>query len=469
MFLRKPALILTAVGLVAALVFEAWQNRRRGVYFSDPATARPNPEYASAATLGTNAPALTNLANSLHIAETTNAILLSFPFKHRSGDGLPPDAILTGTSSVPLPNNAVVHLDAIASGWNAPQTNFDSIEIPGRLYTAAGAPADPAALPGITPSDLNLRFEGMYPAVKFFLSATNLAEFKVLACRLFDARTKQTLMRSYSSGKDGHRFSFETQLFAWHPASLELAVDLAIGPIQTHILEVRERAQTSWNNGSLTIAAVVDGKFSRTSNNYDGRTNHFKGVLEEAGLSSQPRSSVVILSSPSGSGAPLDLEFVDSQGKPLLVETTSANNSLIIVSLRAARKDVAQLRVKVYPTLYRVIFQIPELPGLPPENRQIANLFDSRIPFIRFNHDWEILQAVGNLAQMDVAPANSSWTNVIFPLIRTNTTPRELLQEASRHLVDKGETFAPNPETHRIEVRSSPIVELLRNLKKLLP
>ena len=206
------------------------------------------------------------------------------------------------------------------------------------------------------------------------------------------------------------------------------------------------------------------------SSSSDGRTNVVNISLGNGTPAGDERASFVFLSWPTAADLPLDIELLDDAGKPLPSYGSSSGSNVLVPSVRAAADEVKKIRVKYYPKLYRIIFRIPELPGLPEENRGLKNLFDARVPYMRLRQQWEIDDALRKLTQMNIfmgsLPLNP--TNIYYPVIYTNTTTRAIFQDISRHLANPEDRLKTDPQKNEIEVARPPLALLLDRLKKLL-
>ena len=50
--------------------------------------------------------------------------------------------------------------------------------------------------------------------------------------------------------------------------------------------------------------------------------------------------------------------------------------------IRGKKSEFGEIQIKYYPHIKKLVFRLPELPGLPERNRNLQNLFDAFIPFL---------------------------------------------------------------------------------------
>jgi len=77
-----------------------------------------------------------------------------------------------------------------------------------------------------------------------------------------------------------------------------------------------------------------------------------------------------------------------------------ATGNLLAAELRTEVRNVHSMRVRHYPRKERLIFRLPELPGLPPANQGVKNLFDVRVPYAMFHDEYQFQKDVKDFVLM---------------------------------------------------------------------
>jgi hypothetical protein len=140
----------------------------------------------------------------------------------------------------------------------------------------------------------------------------------------------------------------------------------------------------------------------------------------------------------------------------------------MVAVAEATLDQVKEVRLKHYPNLYRITYTIPELPGLPEQNRNIQNLFDVHIPYMHYRYEYAFQHHIGNLLQMDQRHFALNYPNAYFPTTRTNTTPRALFLEMESLLANPELQLVADPQKNEIRTRLHPVRAALEAIKKKL-
>jgi hypothetical protein len=473
MFLRKTAIVLVVVAVVVAGAFMFFARGSGRALFSDPAAQRTSPEYRRF-TSGERSSELLSPPTNIVVERSESRVVMRIPgpMPQQPENFFATEVRRTsGTNAIQFGEGSV-WLAGIGVGYAAPKTNFDySVEVRAKLYAADLRPLareeESAAL-------LDWRWngqvnaQGMFPQARFIFATTNLTEFKALSAAVFDAPTRQPLMNSYGYAAERNTFCYEGEIGLWHQTPLEIGVTIAIGPTETFSMEPKENAELRYPGGFLKLVAIADGGSGGFSSSSDGRTNVVSISLGSD--TRDDRASFVFLSWPTASDLPLDIELLDDAGKPLPNYGSSSGSNVLVPSVRGAADEVKEIRIKYYPKVYRIIFKLPELPGLPEENRDLKNLFDARVPYMRLQQQWSVDDALRRLTQMNIfmgsLPLNP--TNIYYPIIYTNRTTRDIFEDVAHHLADPQDRLKADAEKNQIEVARPPLALLLDQVKKLL-
>ncbi|HEV8541705.1 MAG TPA: hypothetical protein VGR78_04885 [Verrucomicrobiae bacterium] len=481
---RRAAAITTIILLIMAAVLAIYMLRRGAFLYSDPGLARDNATYSVLTRQSPTLPPFpTNLLSSISTEETPSQITFRFPQTYNVPYEDGPVTIVRSPATIPATVGAgSVSLRAVASAYSASLTNFraaadifETVQLTPRIYNPALQEMSEAGLEAFRKTssswEATLQFYGDFPSARFYFSFTNLPEIRLMGFQPFDARTKQSLTTSYgSSGPDQRNaFYYESPLALWHQTPLELCLSVATGPIETRTLDPAGKGELHFPRGVIKLMGIRDGHLSSSSTS-DGRSNVvvFRARGPNFSVPPGPRTTFIFFGWPAGSSVPVDFDFFGENGKVLTQDGGGISGNFILKTVAAQAGQVKEIRVKYYPNLYRIIFTLSELPGLPEENRNIRNLFDARIPYTRIRSEWDFQRTIECLTAMEVPPLNLQFTNTVFPINRTNLTTRDLFLEFGAHLANPGESLGVDPAQNRIIVRKHPLVVLYDRIKKYL-
>ena len=84
-----------------------------------------------------------------------------------------------------------------------------------------------------------------------------------------------------------------------------------------------------------------------------------------------------------------EFEFVDQTGLAHSFRRREESGAIVIFEAKLAQSEISGLRVRFRPHLKRAVFELGELPGMPPENHGVTNLFDVTVPYANRTHDYQ--------------------------------------------------------------------------------
>jgi hypothetical protein len=256
----------------------------------------------------------------------------------------------------------------------------------------------------------------------------------------------------------------------WHQTPIELSLTCAVGPEQVFSMKPEPGAELKYPGGFLRLLVVTNKMISGWGGRSNGGTNVLTLQIDNDTSENTPRTSMVVLNWPRANDAPLDFEFFDQKGEKLEMSGRGSSDHLHILGGEIDRERIHEIRVKFYPRICRVVFTIPELPGLPEKNRNLTNLFDAHIPYIRFQYEYEFRSDLEKLVAMDLPPTFAlKYPPSLFPMVRTNTTPRELFAEFLSYRANPDDHLLVDSERNVIRIQKSPLAMIIDRLKKLLP
>ena len=157
-----------------------------------------------------------------------------------------------------------------------------------------------------------------------------------------------------------------------------------------------------------------------------------------------------------------EIEYLDINGKKLETAGGGSGGGQIIQSVRGQLADIHKIRVRKYRTGHRVIIQLPRLPGLPPENQKVDNLFLVRVPILKFNRQYEQEEYLRKMTQLGLPYIPSTNTAaMIYPRWLTNATTLQVLNDYAHMMGVQGQLYV-NQEKLQIENGQRPWLMQLR-------
>ena len=475
MLFRKTALIALLILVLMLLGGVVWMWSSQARLYSDPNAPRTNDSYLRAHALAEKLPPVpTNFFSSVVVDQSSsNQIQIWSPgsFQTPDIDYEPLKVLEVDSSQTANLGAGSIRLACIGVAHSLIRTNIDwSTSIPATYYMPDLHPATAEETAGIVPHyDRKLQFYGDFPSASFYFVCSNLSGFKTLNFTAFDARTHHPLTQGYSSSYLSNVFWFSPTVRLWHQTPVELIVTVATGPAQTFTIAPRSGAEIQYPGGVIRVLAVTDLELGGTSSRSDGRTNHVTMRVETGPRfdRGRPRSTFLFYSWPNARLRG-EIEHYGHDGKKLQTYGGGTSGHLINSRIVAEVEEVKEIRFQYYPNIYRLVFKIPELPGLPEQNRNLENLFDVYVPSMHFQYEHHFQDNIPQLVQMSYASLPLTFSNAFFPIIRTNTTARALFQELGSMLANREDQLVADPEKNKIEARPHPLYALVQKFKKKL-
>lgn len=468
---KKQITLLLLVLIGGFLAVLTWFSLNPPSLFSDPSVPRPNRSYDAVTTPREPAPPLTsNVFGSVTIRSNSNNLEIIIPQPQAPGELDPFGFQLRKASPshhVALPPGSL-HLNYMAVAWNVPTTNFDySVNVPARFFTPELEPIPFDQLsPRLNPWEATLSYRGEFPEVKFAFTASNLPPWKLLGMELFDARTKRTLSTGYSHSSNPDGFYLSTPAGLWHKAPVQAFIHLAHGEPHVVDIPVHDFIEKNFGPARVKLAGILPGYSSGTSSSNDGRTNRVQ--VNFSSLPTETNSAVVMMVHPRAYRAPLDFAAIDQDGNKLESRGSTTSDSMHLLNIQASPDRIKFVRVLHYPHISRLQFDLPYIPGLPPENDAVTNLFDLKVPYVRMRYQDEFYSNLGTLLQLDISFRNLNFPQGTFPLVYTNKTARQLLEDYLKFAPEQKQVRVDH-ESGTLEFRDPPLIEIWKKLKSLLP
>lgn len=478
MLFRKAAVIVTMILVLGVLGMGVWFWKVHNRLYSSPTAVRTNEVYLRAHAVPTNAPPPpTNLYSTIAIDRSaSNRIELSIPEKTsawNSGDldYVPMETVRADVNGVARVGEGFFSLAAVGTAIAEKLTNLgDGLHIPARYFSAAGKALESPHSIILPEYERKLYSDAKGPAAQFVFVSSNITELKSLRFQVFDAQTRFSLISGHSMGGLTNGFYYGTTMQLWHQTPIEIITTVATGPIERYTMPPVEGAEAEFPGGQARLLLINEGNLSNWSSRHDGRTNLVTYRLGDPSWPRPPRAQVSLLFHvwPTAYGAPIEVEVMGKDGKKLAGGNSGTSRNLMKVTVDGVLEDIKEVRLKYFTRKYRVIFTIPELPGLPEENRGVKNLFDVSIPYMNLRYEYDFQYGIGKLLQMEQRHFALTFPNGYFPSVRTNTTPRELFLEMESLLANKDAQLVADPQKNEIRERKNPLLEALEKFQKMV-
>jgi hypothetical protein len=286
---------------------------------------------------------------------------------------------------------------------------------------------------------------------------------------LFDARTRHSLTSgsSYSQVGSNYLGRLEVSCHAWHATPMDLVLDVQLdGKVVLETNWVENRI-VSVPGGRVKMVGVWDGKETSCSTYSQGEGSSGAETIE-IGLSqpSQEQRSIMVVACDPPDLAVL-FECRDAGGKTIAPHGSYGRSGMRILNLSARKTDVSSLRLTTFTNHHQVVIPLPAIQGLPPENQQVTDLFDVRIPRVQFNSEYQLHDFIRKSVQMEFHTLGDIFPKSYFPRVFTNTTPAQLLDTYQRHLTNSF-TVVVDPEKHEIRTEKGRLGKIMDWIRRRL-
>ncbi len=338
-------------------------------------------------------------------------------------------------------------------------------------------------LKSVDPNESILRFEPYrrelypqrWPAARFVFSCTSLTNFVTRRFDAFDARTHYPFStRNYKQGPFRNTIRFDTPLRLWHQTPIELLVTLAMGPAQIYPMPVAEGAELIFPGGALKLLAIAEGRLE-IQHQFDPLApttppNKVTLAKAESSVGEPAYLSLIFYAWPNEGLLPWEIEFIDDTGNVQSAGYNAGSGPILVKAIHCSSLDnLKRIQVRRYPALHTLSFTIPELPGLPEQNRNLQNLFDVHVPYLEMQSPLFLKLHLADLVQMQVRNTSLNpkvYRDPSFQKTRTNTTARALFDELAASLPEH-HTLIADPDRNEIHARRSVLAGPVAFLKSL--
>lgn len=296
--------------------------------------------------------------------------------------------------------------------------------------------------------------EDLFPELRVWFGSREQPPAYISPVGCFDARTKSPLANgfSYAQISRDHPGYVELGVQAWHSTPIDLVMDVELDGktvIQTNAIVGMTLPVAG---GFVRLVGIWDGE---NRNSWDSRSGSKPGTqVIRMGVSKpegETRAFAVFLTQPRRLS--FDCALLDAQGNESGSEGGRTFGGIRIVRLKDRAEDVKWIRFTAHTNHHRVVVRIPPLPNPPAASQSPANLFDVRVPLVKFDREYAIREFLGGLTQMkfrypqigDTMPTN------LFPMSLTNVTPADLLAIYRRNMTNTC-TVVVDDQKHEIRI-----------------
>ena len=335
----------------------------------------------------------------------------------------------------------------------------------GRVRLVAIGVADPAAVPDderyapvtyYRPTDLTelaledlpikqrmarvyIQSNQIEPSFRFVFELDGFDQPDAIGYDIYDAATEVGLSSGYGWSTVDDSAYVEMDLPVWHGPAIELAMDLAHGPVIAH--EIQATPGEYWRHGPLHVEVLrrldkePGGMYSQGTN--DGRY-HGRIHYRDDDSSSTQLNGLLVGILPRRNIGGLDLDLVDADGNPIRDRAHVYAGEVRYLAGEVAANEIAALRVKWRPHFKRLIWRVPALPVVGAANRGVTDLAQVRIAQAAFERQWQLQNFIEDALQIDVDHSNirSHFKPPAgyFPVTFEDTTPGAILDDYLRHV-----------------------------------
>jgi hypothetical protein len=126
----------------------------------------------------------------------------------------------------------------------------------------------------------------------------------------------------------------------------------------------------------------------------------------------------------------MEILAVDAVGNTAPLRHRSSSFGEVRMQVEMPRDEIRELRFHYRTSAKRLLIEVP-LFAIPPDNREVSDLFDVRIPLVVIRSEQHWREVVAELVQLRTwrSAAPDGIPEDRFPIVFENTTPRELLVE----------------------------------------
>lgn len=378
--------------------------------------------------------------SQIQVSQDSNQVNVVFPSPYLN----PPHAVsyqvlrLNPRQSVSLHRGAL-QLRAIgtayADSYPADKRGEWSVQMEAAWFGADLAPLSRERIATMLASEWlrKVRYEGNLPKVRFLFQATPGSEAKILSIKLLDSRTGRLLSRGYSLGKVNDEFQkADVTLGRWHQGPVTVFLDVAHGPVVVKETEAKVGNRLQFGPWNFYLLAAAQGDSNSSSAGSIHETNRVT-----VNLVPSPDHSVFIFAIfPKAQAIPLDFHMLNAKKEKLTSWGGMTTTFVNVQEVKAPLEDVKAFQATHYTEVKRLVMELPELPGLPEENRSLENLMEVKLPrVVKVRNEWDLRELLeGTLQVRIVTTGTMKAPPGYFPRLYTNLTATRMIAELESFL-----------------------------------
>ena len=322
-----------------------------------------------------------------------------------------------------------------------------------------------------------LAFNGKIPNYRFYLKVkTSFTEMngdcELVDFTAWDGSTHFPLSNHLGNANMGAGFSLQylkqgqardrlvvnIPLAIWRPAPVRLVMDIAVGPLKITKLDPEKALQEQALYSDCGVALVA---FSSGATHIAPES--FKMANQEIVWESRsntigyPKTGIVLVELHERRERIWKLLVLDHQGREIPVKNLHQINRTQFKEIQTSKEEIASIQIVEYPHRFRVIWDLPWLPGTPKENDEISNLFNTRIPLLLARNEQDIRTLVTAAAQLSGIQDRDTHRTVYptyFPVAYQDVTVRDIIKDWVEKKNREGRVFY-NPESAQITLDPS--------------
>lgn len=311
----------------------------------------------------------------------------------------------------------------------------------------------PEHYPNLARKPQQIQSRGEWPMIS--LSLNKLKPAAVVGARAFDSKSHFPLSYSKSWGDAAKRADVTLEIGTWRPSDVEVVLYLL--PDGREFQNVQPALNTVHSFGDVQIKILhiqddMDGNTAPRASSLASYPTHYcyAGVPQGE---ENCYTGIFIAAYPYGHKTALAFRAQDHQGKRIRTKRHDLAQFGYLVLCQAPLSEIKFLEVG-FPLSYSTqVIALPDIPLMPEENRDIENLFDMQIPFMRVQRS-RLTSSLSRGAQIRTTFMNRDMRDGLNPneyLQLEDVTVRDLLGVLRDQYPASGYDF--DTSTHKLNRR----------------
>jgi hypothetical protein len=379
---------------------------------------------------------------SIRVEDTTESLTIKSrnDFSHEIPDAAFEEIRVPVGTIAHGPNGSTLELKAIGVYYPHNLREAKEVKATYQFYQPNGEllSAHPLKEYGMDPRQADCRREkgnaAYHPSCLFLVDRRFEKGARVIGHSLRDSRT--SYIHYYSSSTTSFEepplLMIECDPIIWHSSPVELRIDCAFPPFEEREMDATTDATVSFPTFDIRYLGTYKTCGGGTTVSNDS-VAFFKNPIREGWNVSTYYAFAGI---PQYPAAHLSIDVVGADGQLAGIAQPSAMSFAVLSGyLTDAKIPAARFVIKRPTKFLRYVFELPELPGLPPQNRDVTDLLDVAIPYARFRSPLDFERLLRDATQLEIRVTTgsvSSASSVEFPREYEIVTVRELLFEYAR-------------------------------------